>query len=273
VVWDNEASPPEGGIILELKASAELPPEGFRTSVYGRKEESPLVPEALLYDAESLALATLVHRGLVLGPERKAQTIDRGIHWRDMPLLGGCRGPVVRIEWGANTSQDHLLKSIAAGLLQFRQFLGSPRPERPETGDQTVRIGRVDLRRGSDEESVSILLSLQGPQSLFPSGEEVPEDLDFETVFWIRDGKGSLLLAAANPVVVYGGAVSVPDDDRAVATFQLVIPLGKVATERLREHFFGFSVQVLWKGRLQDRRSTPESLEDQSWRTVSILDL
>jgi len=269
------ADPPEKAFVwIRLRESDDLAARTCRCGVVGY---SP--PESgeggihlgELSDGESLLLATLIQSGLVLGPGAQREEVeDGGIVRRPLERFRPLDAPGVEVEWGAGVEAEHLVKSIAAGLLRFRNFLVSEVRAKAQAqaqgrGERTIKLSRVDVRPGEAENTLLARMSVSGPADAL--AEESRETLQFSLRFFVRDPDGLVrMLPAPTPVVEWTGVNQVPGDEQAIATIRAQVNLEAEEMERIRSGFFGYVIAVSEEGRLQDLRATPKKLVDQLWR-------
>ena len=97
-----------------------------RVGIAASADEISAVFPGNQFDAQSLALATLIQSGLIFGPGAKnGEVLDAGIQQTPSIAFRSARGAAVHVEWGEEIDPVHLLKSLAAGILRYSAFLES----------------------------------------------------------------------------------------------------------------------------------------------------
>lgn len=253
---------------LRLQVAKEGNPEAARCRILAHShpgENGGGVAPGEFFDAESLILATLIQTGLALGPGAKGGgAVDGGIERMPLPEFAGIPAPAVCVEWGSEVDPGHIVKSVAAGVLRFRRYLGTEREE-AAFGRRQIKLTRVDLREGPGAGEVQLLLSVAGKASdLAPDARS---GIEFPSRLFVQDEDGRIrMLAGSGTRVEWGPLTQVPGDESAMITARACLTLAEGDEARLRAGFWGYAVWAIREGAVEDRKATPASLVDQLWR-------
>ncbi len=261
---------------LRLRGNPKLPAHYARCAVLAppespkRKTDRTAVYAGNLADAESLALATLLQSGLVFGPGAKVQKVTDGAIAQDMTQpFERAPGAAVLVEWGKEFGQDHLLKSLAAGVVRYQGFLEglvkqqAQRPKmQPEFFISTLKLdGEPGGRRlaGTIQVADGSGISLQTARE--------PLQLQFY-LFAVSDA-GKLELLQTPPEAVRGESLtSASDSGSGALVFEYALPEG--FSTRLDQPGAGYAVRLLWQGKEQDVQSWPRELSNQLGRFTGL---
>ena len=268
-------------IWLRLKGNAQLPAHSIRCGILS-PPESPkrnaarseaahrAVYSGNLYDAESLAFATLLQSGFVFGPGAKTQKIiDGGVGQDAEGAFQRTSGAAALVEWGSEFPEEHLLKSIAAGVVRYQGFLKGLR-ERQEAaaggGRTAFSLGPVELHRGSGPSELRLQIRARDgavPPAGFPAQE-------LELQFYLFSGEaGTVELLSTPPDKIFAEKLVKP-----AAAPSSVLDVAYVLPEAIQnlagEPKFGWAVRLLWQGKVQDSEAAPSGLLNQLGRFTSL---
>ncbi|RFC44637.1 MAG: hypothetical protein DVB23_002234 [Verrucomicrobia bacterium] len=264
------AEEPGSPVWLRLRGNPKLPADFVRCAVLAppdspkREANRAAVYAGNLVDAESLALATLLQSGLVFGPGAKVRKVTDGAISQDLVRpFQSSPGAAVLVEWGKEFRQDHLLKSLAAGLVRYQAFLGRLAQEQTGDGQEVtaadVLLKDVQLLQGPEGPGLagSVKKRVGGADSLQSAREQI--QLQFY-LFEVSPG-GELKLLQTPPAVILGSDLSEGKGDPAEIGFFL--PLSADLSTRLKGPDAGYAVRLIWQGKEQDVAAQPERLRNQ----------
>ncbi len=282
IVGDSMEIDGEGGTVwIRLQGNGKLSHHEFRTSVLappGAPERGEVVHSAEemaavyvgnLYDAQSLALATLIQTGLVFGPGAKASdAVDAGIRQIPSEAFQRASGAAVHIEWGEEIDPIHLLKSVIAGILRYSSFLeGQVKAAKAleEKNENTLEIQGVVLEL-VDHETLRMRVAL-GKVDSGKSPDQ--EKIDVQAFVFAREGTSAIqLISAPPPKVTWISNLPAWEGDQP-EELNLSYHLGASAAEVHRETF-GHIVRLIYDGQVQDVQAHPQGLLNQLWRYSAI---
>jgi hypothetical protein len=267
---------PGGGdnlaVWLKLRGNPKLPADSVRCAVLSppdspkREANRTEVYAGNLADAGSLALATLLQSGLVFGPGAKVRKVTDGGIAQDLGRsFQAAPGPAVLVEWGKEFSRDHLLKSLAAGVVRYQAFLRKlPRePARGEGKAVETPFRLEKLRITSGPQGAGIAGAVSGVSSETDRGK-----IQLQWYFFEVAPSGALKLLQTPPPLLKGAELVVgPTGEEPAAFFQ---PLSGELEARLRQPDTGYAVRLLWQGKEQDLASHPPELRNQLERFSAL---
>lgn len=272
-VRSGEAAPAEGNFLwLRLNPSAEGDLRISRCLVLKHSDPEKTGGGILpgeFFDAESLILATLIQTGMVLGPGAAGgSAVDGGIERTALKGMGDAAAPAICLEWGSALDPEHVVKSLAAGILRFQQFLGSDARNQGNQGafgKREMKLSRVDLRNGPGANEVHFLLSVSGKSKDLSS--ETTSKIEIPSRFFVKDEDGLIrMLPDTTMRLDWGEITQVPGDEGAMATVRATFSLSEKDSARLHSGFLGYAVWLVRNGVIEDRKATPDRLTDQLWR-------
>jgi len=273
---------PTGATIwLRLKGNAKLPAHSIRCGILS-PPESPkrngapgdaarrVVHTGNLYDAESLAFATLLQSGFVFGPGAKTEKIiDGGVGQDAEGAFQRSSGAAALVEWGSEFPEEHLLKSIAAGVVRYQGFLKGLRERQEaaaEGGRTAFTLGPIELHQGSGPPELRFQIRARDG-AVPPAGIPVQE---LELQFYLFSGKaGRVELLSTPPDKILAEKLIKPDAVPG-SVLDLAYVLPEVIQNRAGEPDFGWVVRLVWQGKVQDSEAAPRGLLNQLKRFTSL---
>ena len=266
---------------LRLGANSSLPSRLIRCGVLATPQSPKLASSKFddvfhsgvalgnLYDAESIALATFCQFGFAFGPGAKTQRIvDGGIGQRVTEGFGQSPGAAVLVEWGSDAGGEHLLKSIAAGIIRYQGFLKSVKersnPPAAQSGP-AFRVARVEI--SGEESADAVRIRIKPPDGMTLAAAERAEDLQLQFYFFsAHDGKLRLLPSLSRKTSLAELGVRKLE---ATGELEITYPLSGLILDQVGASVFGCVVRLRWQGKVHDSGAFPRELLNQSWRFTS----
>ncbi len=251
---------------IRLQGNGKLAHHQYRCSVLAppgapkRADAAGAVFSGNLSDAESLALATLIQSGLILGPgARQSNAIDAGIRQSPLPAFQRARGAAVHVEWGEDTDEVHLLKSVAAGILRYSAFLDQQVElirQQEASERRKLRLSGVELQI-ADANTLKLAVSLAKTGQL--QGEPDRGKVELQAFVFAPDASGAIHRISAPPP-----EISWTSDDFQGA--EALFRLDSGALRGLARENIGHVVRVIYNGEIQDAGAHPRGLLNHFWR-------
>ncbi len=256
-----------------------------------------------LFDAENLALATLIQGQIVAGAGAK----DAGIRFGRGPALQAAHYPVIQLELGRELDAAKVAKLTAIGVKRYVKFIEAEikRRESQENSSQALlKIGEVDLslqidleggeaaREKKETRRLRLVLpiarrgaKLGGKKSEGEDGEEDekvakkeklakidPSKVEIQVFFFdLADAERVHLIQSGAPDVNWISIL--PDwtiEQAEVMEFLYDLPLRMEGGAVQPARDVGYVIRVIYKGQLQDAVAQPKGLLNQLWNFTPI---
>lgn len=255
-----------------------------------------------LYDAENLALATLIQGSIVAGAGAK----DAGIRFGRSDALRSAHYPVIQLEPGRELDLSKIAKLAADGVKRYVKFIDAElkkRAEKEKTSKALLKIEKVDLYSTVDEESIAAgeagalekgkdIRRLRLVLPISRRGAEVgdagdkeggetkkkkvaaidPSQVEIQVFFFDLADKEKVHLIQSEPPEVRWVSI-LPDwtiDQPEVVDFLYDVPPRLEGGEIKPERDLGYVIRVVYKGELQDAVAQPKGLLNQLWNFTPI---
>lgn len=265
----------EGLLARNARCTVLAPPGSPARSVLrgATEEDVRAVHLGNLYDAESLALATLIQTGLNFGPgARNGGAVDAGIRQWPVEAFQRGSGAAVQIEWGEDLDPDHLLKSITAGILRYAGFLEGAAEkvqEHSKIRQPSVRVSDVDLQLRDEDEMLVVKVGLA--KAIDIADKPDPEKIEVQVFLFSEEQNGSAVdLIAAPPPKVDWISLLADWTDEDPEELQLLYHIGKDKKGDFKKEKFGHIVRIAYDGQFQDAVAEPQGLLNQLWRFSAV---
>lgn len=288
------------GIVKDEVRSVILAPSGAPLHVGDSTSKGEqIVFAGNLYDAENLALATLIQGNIVAGGGGK----DAGIRFGRSNSLRAAHYPVIQLEPGRELDFPKIAKLTAEGVKRYIKFIDAELKKRAELEKNSkalLKIEEVDLsltisdedlaageagslKKGEDIRKLRLILPIARRQK-DDEGEEddktkkkIPEALDPSQVeiqvffFDLANKERVHLIQSEAPEVRWISIL--PDwtiDQPEVLDFLYDVPPRLEGGEIMPERDLGYVIRVVYKGKLQDAIAQPKGLLNQLWNFTPI---
>jgi len=255
-----------------------------------------------LYDAENLALATLIQGNIVSGAGGK----DAGIRFGGSKALRTAHYPVIQLEPGRELDFSKIAKLTADGVKRYVKFIEAElqkRAEQKKISKAMLRIGEVGiysvvdeeslaggeaeaLKRGKDIRRLRLILPIarREAESESKSDEEEketkkdkpkvidPSQVEIQVFFFDLADREKVHLIQSEPPEVRWISI-LPDwtiDQPEVVDFIYDVPPRLEGGEIRPERDLGYVIRVIYKGVLQDAVAQPKGLLNQLWNFTPI---
>jgi len=258
-----------------------------------------------LYDAENLALATLIQGNIVSGAGAK----DAGIRFGGSKSLRAAHYPVVQLEPGRELDFSRIAKLTADGVKRYVKFIDAElkkRAEKEKVSKALLMIDEVDLysvidgenetsdggetsekkkgnqrlrlilpiaRREGKNESSGDKKENEGEKTKKEAPKTIdPSQVEIQVFFFDLADKEKVHLIQSQPPEVRWISI-LPDwtiDQPEVLDFLYDVPPRLEGGEIRPERDLGYVIRVVYKGVLQDAVAQPKGLLNQLWNFTPI---
>ncbi|MFK5921962.1 MAG: hypothetical protein QM496_07270 [Verrucomicrobiota bacterium] len=257
-----------------------------------------------LFDAENLALATLIQGQIVAGAGAK----DAGIRFGRSRALQAAHYPVIQLELGRELDVAKVAKLVAEGVKRYVEFIEAEikRRESQEKSSQALlQVGEVDLslqidleggeaaREKKETRRLRLVLPIERRRAKLGGKKSGSEEEDKEKEKVTKKKEGEKIdpsqveiqvfffdLADAERVhLIQSGAPDVnwisilPDwtiEQAEVMEFLYDLPPRMEGGAVQPERDLGYVIRVIYKGKLQDAVAQPKGLLNQLWNFTPI---
>jgi len=256
------------GVRCSVLAPPEAPVRGGSASARDRRA----VYLGNLHDAESLALATLIQTGAVLGPAaREAGAVDGGNRQDLSGPFQRASGAAVQVEWGPDTDAGHLLKSVAAGLVRYRSFLAShaawvARTEEERSRERSAALGDISLELDQEGSGLKVAVGVRKGDAA--TSKTSSDDLEVHCFVFTGASDGGIDLLETPPPRVTGGGPEEWKDGQGTMVLWYSLPAGTL--DGKQEPSFGYVVRLMRGGEVLHTVARPKGLLNQLWRFTSL---
>lgn len=261
-----------------------------------------------LFDAENLALATLIQGNIVSGAGGK----DAGIRFGRSPALQAAHYPAIQLELGRELDPAKVAKLTADGVKRYVKFIDAELKKRvalEKTSKALLKIEDVDLslladlaggeaarekkkepgrlrlvlpisrreakseamKGGSDEEDDTKATKKKATKEKAPQAID-PSQVEIQVFFFdLADAEKVHLIQSGEPEVRWISIL--PDwtiDQPEVLEFLYDVPPRLEGGVIHPERDLGYVIRVVYKGVLQDAVAQPKGLLNQLWNFTPI---
>lgn len=276
----------EGGVIwLRLQGNSRLLERNVRSTVLAppgapsrqtkldaTEAELGAVYLGNLYDAESLALATLIQTGLVFGPgARNGGTVDAGVRQWPIDAFQRGSGAAVHVEWGQNLDPEHLIKAITAGIVRYVSFVEGAAEQVQEFTRKrapSIRICDVDMQLRDEDEMLEFKVALARANELM--GKPDPDKVDLQVFLFSREDASAVDLIKAPPPRLKWKSLFAEWTEEDPETVELLYHIGKDDLGKFRRDKFGYIIRISYDGKFQEALAEPQGLLNQLWRFSAV---
>jgi len=260
-----------GSVWLRLRSNGKLPHYNLRSLVLAppgspdRAHTQGFQQQAIYsgnrFDAQSLALATLIQTGFAFGPGAKdGQAIDSGIYQEAIPAFQRAGGAAVQIEWGEEIPREHMVKSIVAAVLRYQAFLDaeSQQPAPTKTGKLQVQNVGLNLKPEDGVLHLEVNLRKGGEGKILKAG------VGARAVFYSQAPDGRLRQYLPEPPRKKWANDS--DNWSSGQKLGLEFSLSSEALKTMESQGVSYILQVTYDGKIQDTADFPEGVRKELGR-------
>jgi len=286
------------GVVKDEVRSVVLAPSGAPLHVGDSTSKGEqIVFAGNLYDAENLALATLIQGNIVAGAGGK----DAGIRFGRSNALRAAHYPVIQLEPGRELDFPKIAKLTADGVKRYIKFIDAELQKRAkkEKGSKALlKIDEVDLnlvidesreangdalKEGQGNRRLRLILPIarretkgddtDGKETKKKVNEVIdPSKVEIQVFFFDLANKERVHLIQSEAPEVRWISI-LPDwtiDQPEVLDFLYDVPPRLEGGEIRPERDLGYVIRVVYKGVLQDAVAQPKGLLNQLWNFTPI---